>query len=437
VNIGETLARARRDAALSIAEISSRTRLRLSVVYDIEHDDYSACGGDHQARDNITAIARALGVDSGPLIEAYDAARRPAGWITATRSSEPALAAETHETLTPRREPEPFTPQDPEPFTPWQEPEPFAAQDPEPFTLRQEPELFTPQQEPEPATADDDTQPITTGERSEPITTGEPAPALTIAEPPYAITPVEAVFPAGPSFPAGPAKPFRLTSADWRPSIWIALGGALLLVAVLGGILLIVGASGQATPHTVVAGPHRGTSHPARTQPPPGHSARSHRPTPQTSPAHGRPVRTLSPASIKAFGPGGAGQGDSPQLAHLALAGKAAAPWHSAWYTTSRFGNLQPGTGLLLDMGRPVTVTSAQIALGNGRGADIALRIGNSPALASLSPIAHATGAGGVVRLTTAPTRGRYVLIWFTRLPRDQAGTFQVSVYDIKLRGRQ
>jgi hypothetical protein len=86
-------------------------------------------------------------------------------------------------------------------------------------------------------------------------------------------------------------------------------------------------------------------------------------------------------------------------------------------------------------MGRTVTITSARIALGNDRGADVGLRIGNAPILSSMRPVGQADGAGGLVRLKTAPARGRYVLVWFTRLPPDRAGTFQVSVYDIKLRG--
>jgi hypothetical protein len=45
------------------------------------------------------------------------------------------------------------------------------------------------------------------------------------------------------------------------------------------------------------------------------------------------------------------------------------------------------------------------------------------------------TGVGGVVRLHPPPTGGRYVLVWFTRPPADQAGTFQASVYDVKLYG--
>ena len=38
--------------------------------------------------------------------------------------------------------------------------------------------------------------------------------------------------------------------------------------------------------------------------------------------------------------------------------------WHTGWYTSSRCGNLYPGTGLLLDMGRAVTITSVRINLG-------------------------------------------------------------------------
>jgi hypothetical protein len=40
--------------------------------------------------------------------------------------------------------------------------------------------------------------------------------------------------------------------------------------------------------------------------------------------------------------------------------------------------------------------------------------------------VASAASAGGRVRLRLAtPAHGRYVLIWFTRLPPDPAGTFQ------------
>ena len=33
------------------------------------------------------------------------------------------------------------------------------------------------------------------------------------------------------------------------------------------------------------------------------------------------------------------------------------------------------------------------------------------------------------------PKRARYLLIWFTLLPPDSAGTFQVSVYNLVIMG--
>ena len=76
MSIGETLAQARRWSGLSVTEVSQRTRIRETLVKDIERDDYSACGGDFYARGHIRAIARVVGADPEPLIEEYDATHR-------------------------------------------------------------------------------------------------------------------------------------------------------------------------------------------------------------------------------------------------------------------------------------------------------------------------------------------------------------------------
>jgi hypothetical protein len=157
-------------------------------------------------------------------------------------------------------------------------------------------------------------------------------------------------------------------------------------------------------------------------------------PAPQTPTSATVPARTLTPVSATAFGPHG---GDNGDLASLAIDANPATAWHTDWYTTARFGNLYPGTGLLMDMGRPVTITAAQITLGSGHGARLQLRVGTAPALADLRPVAQAAHAGGVVRLRlTTPAHGRYVLVWFTGLPPRRAGTFQASVYSLRLEDR-
>ena len=138
---------------------------------------------------------------------------------------------------------------------------------------------------------------------------------------------------------------------------------------------------------------------------------------------------------MTAFGPAGTADGDDPQRAALAIGGDRAQPWISQWYATARFGALKQGTGLLLDMGRPVTVASVRLSLVYS-GADIQLRAGSKPVPAWLPRVASASDAGGTVRLRPgSPVRVRYVLIWFTKLPPDNAGTYRASVYRIAVQG--
>ena len=152
-------------------------------------------------------------------------------------------------------------------------------------------------------------------------------------------------------------------------------------------------------------------------------------------PPVGATSRTLVPASGAAFGPLGESDGDHPELARLAIDGSLATAWRTSWYTTAGFGNLKPGTGLLLDMGRPVTVTAVQVTLGTITGADVQLRVGGQPAQPDLRLVAHAADAGRVVTISiTRPAAARYLLIWFTRLPPG-GGLYQASVYNVRLNG--
>ena len=73
MNIGDALAEGRRQAGLSITQVSQRTCIRETIIRGIERGDFSACGGDFYARGHIRSIASAAGVDPEPLVEQYDA----------------------------------------------------------------------------------------------------------------------------------------------------------------------------------------------------------------------------------------------------------------------------------------------------------------------------------------------------------------------------
>jgi hypothetical protein len=273
---------------------------------------------------------------------------------------------------------------------------------------------------------------------------GGPALAGEVTEPipPVRVPPgrSEPVTPASVSqrrLPAGPVTPAATGGRQRRrPALAVALG--VVLVAGLGvaGYLLADpgggGAPSAGAPTATASQAGRATR--ATSAPSATGSARAAPASASTS-AGARP-RKLTPVSATAFGSAG-GPGDNSDLARLAIDGNPATAWHTDWYSTARFGNLYPGTGLLVDMGHPAKLTGAAIRLGRAHGASFQLRVGATPALASLRPVARASGVGGMVRLQfTRPVRGRYLLLWFTRLPPGPTGNFQASVYQLVLTGR-
>jgi cytoskeletal protein RodZ len=97
MSIGEALAEARRQAGLSINQVSQRTRIRETIIRGIERDDYSACGGDFYARGHIRSIARAVGADPEPLIREYDTTMRSKQPVTAADLFRPVTPVKVHE----------------------------------------------------------------------------------------------------------------------------------------------------------------------------------------------------------------------------------------------------------------------------------------------------------------------------------------------------
>jgi hypothetical protein len=147
-------------------------------------------------------------------------------------------------------------------------------------------------------------------------------------------------------------------------------------------------------------------------------------------------AQTIVPVSAVAFGPQGTADGDNPQIAARVLTDPAMG-WLTQWYATPQFGGLKQGTGLLLDMGRTVTITTVSLTLGSPPGAALELRLGTAPDFSALSVVTSATATRGQLSLPlTTPVRARYVLVWFTRLPPDDAGTYQGFVHQITVQGQ-
>jgi hypothetical protein len=222
-----------------------------------------------------------------------------------------------------------------------------------------------------------------------------------------------------------------IARARRRRARWAAL--LVLLWAALAGVNITLFGVDSSAPW-VGAARTAARPHITATAATPAASTPPSTPSPSNQPTFA--VQILAPASAAAYGPAGAGSGDNASHADNAIDGSGAAAWETDWYNSAAFGNLQAGTGLLIDMGRPVTITSVRITLGSTPGADLQLLTGNLPVRSQMLVQASASNAGGTVNLNlTRPEPGRYLLIWFTLLPPDSTGTFQAAVYDVRIEG--
>ncbi len=181
---------------------------------------------------------------------------------------------------------------------------------------------------------------------------------------------------------------------------------------------------------------HRGVT-PARgstpTQPPP------------SSPA----VTVLKPVSAHGFDPLSSVTADpsdeNTSQAAFAIDGDPGTAWHTQYYFGNpRFGGLKSGTGLILDMGKRIAVASVTVTFGQVPGTTVRIEVGNHDArapatLQTFTTVAHQRDVSGRVKFTAhAAPEGRFVLIWFTKLPPRTPGSasqFEAEIFNVVVRG--
>ena len=70
--LGSVIAKARKDAGFSIEELAQATNLRVTLLREIENDDFSHCGGDIYARGHVRNLAKILKADEKEFMHLYD-----------------------------------------------------------------------------------------------------------------------------------------------------------------------------------------------------------------------------------------------------------------------------------------------------------------------------------------------------------------------------
>lgn len=77
MSVGNSLREIRKASGYSVAELSARTRIPESVIEDLEHDDFSSCGGTAYTRGHIRNIASICGVSADEVLIKFESQTIP------------------------------------------------------------------------------------------------------------------------------------------------------------------------------------------------------------------------------------------------------------------------------------------------------------------------------------------------------------------------
>jgi len=149
-------------------------------------------------------------------------------------------------------------------------------------------------------------------------------------------------------------------------------------------------------------------------------------------------LSALRVVDVKDFDPMGNGSENSEQV-HKAVDGDPDTFWYTRnYYGHSDFGNLKPGVGLILDLGKPQDIrkvradfaghTSAELRVADQDTSDMPTSLDTFRKIAS--------GAGDSLTYhPDHPVRSRYVLVWLTDLPLATDGNYRGRISEIRISG--
>ena len=162
---------------------------------------------------------------------------------------------------------------------------------------------------------------------------------------------------------------------------------------------------------------------------------------PQTS---SPPSATGGPATIasaKDFDPKPDGNGsEHPEDVKNTYDGKSGTTWTTMSYSRANLGGQKPGVGIIYDLGAPTAVSKVSVTL-QGDGTSVQLMIPKSDTSTSPPTVDGWTAVAtqedqpeGTVTLTpSAPAQTQYVLVWLTKLPKEDGGKYRGTISEVTI----
>jgi serine/threonine protein kinase len=153
-------------------------------------------------------------------------------------------------------------------------------------------------------------------------------------------------------------------------------------------------------------------------------------------------IKPISASGFDPLSPGDAGDENSNQAPNV-LTGNPAG-WSTQQYLGSPyFGHLKAGTGLILNLGHPVRVSSVTVTFGSVPGADVEIKLSDSGArsqanLSSMTTVAADNDVSGTETFTVRQqVTDQYLVIWFTKLPpmAKADNKYMAQVFSVLIHG--
>jgi hypothetical protein len=153
--------------------------------------------------------------------------------------------------------------------------------------------------------------------------------------------------------------------------------------------------------------------------------------SPSTPPSATERLATLT--TIRDFDPDGNGE-ENPDLVSKAIDRDSSTAWRTVQYRGADLAG-KSGVGLLLDLGETSKVNSVSVEFSRaGQGVSVYVSDSQTPSLKTSELLAKATFSGTSQTLrNSTPLSGRYVLVWLTRLPQVDVGTYQSGITEIQV----
>jgi putative peptidoglycan lipid II flippase len=139
------------------------------------------------------------------------------------------------------------------------------------------------------------------------------------------------------------------------------------------------------------------------------------------------------PLSATGYDPFGDGK-ENPELAKLAIDGDLATAWTTTNYYSNTLGK-KPGVGLLIDLGETTKVGSVEVTFTSpAHGATVFLADSPTPDLATANVLGTVSTSDKTENFNLdKPLTGQYVLIWLTKVPRNEIGNYVGGIVEVKV----